>query len=1042
MRVFKVLAVSTFIAVMQVIFSIQVMAQVTTVGKEFWFGFMENNGVPPDAPDRGVVIITASENASGTLQYGGRTVSFNLSPGQQFMHRIDNVDMLHRTSGQVESKGVYVISTGNVSVYAFNERFRSADGTVVLPLPTLGKDYYITSHFETMTAQVNYDANVNNESTLLVVGVENDTRIEITPAVFTVNGRQAGTPFEINLNRGQSYQLKARGDLTGSRVRVVGENVDECKNIAVFGGNKWTSVGDCGQANDHLFQQTYPVNTWGTEFFHIPLSGRTSGEMVKILESEDNTTVRVDGNNVGTIDAGKFITLNFGQDQMASIVTDKPSSVTVFAKSQGCNNPLGTFFQDGDPFMISYSPNQQLLRNITFNALQLPSITSHFVNIVIKTDSKDQTFLDGRNIGNQFITIPQNPEFAYSRVEISQGVHNLRNPEGFIAYVYGFGFIESYGYAVGASLDNLNFEVESSYEFELLGNRVACYQREGIWEILPENELFTYFIWDFGDGSDTKVGKEVTHIYSEIGEYEIKVIAAVSENSCDEQQEVIFKVQVENTDGEIAGISKACPLVEELTYTFLSDEIISKVDWDVVGGEIIKVDEEKKEVTIVWGPANLNAQVIAIPYNSEGCPGDPITLNVVINPLIEAGIPSGEMEICFEPEQIYEYTVAEKFNNRGFEWFIEEGEIVGPNDQSVVEVKWSNPGVTGNIWYREFSLFDDLCEGTSPKLEVVINQVLEASVSNLDNVLCFGGNSGRINLDVMGGKSPYTYTWSHQSSLNSITADNLVSGTYAVTVTDSFGCSVLIEDIMIEEPQLLSFRELETIATSCFGRADGREVLEITGGVGPYTIDYPQAIVSNNEIRFSDLEGQDYAFVVTDANGCNLPVNFKIDSPMPTVADIRVLKASCPGQSNGELIVNGVEGIGPYTYLWQYDNSGGVTLEGIPRGVYNISIEDSRGCISNGLGEMVEEAPQVRMPTGFNPLDGLYGPVSNCNVNFTLKVLNRWGNLIYSGDTGWDGSVDGQEAPIGSYTYLIFLEMNVNGQAVNKEISGFFTLIR
>lgn len=1042
MSVFRVLIFSSLIAVMQVIFPIQAKAQVTTVGKEFWFGFMENNGVPPDAPDRGVVIITASENASGTLRYAGRTLNFNLNPGQQFFHNIDDIDMLHRTSGQVENKGIYIISTGNISVYAFNERFRSADGTVVLPLPTLGKDYYVTSHYETMTAQVSYEANVNDESTLLVVGVENDTRIEITPSVFTVNGRPANTPFVITLNRGQSYQLKARGDLTGSRVRVVGENVNDCKNIAVFGGNKWTSVGDCGQANDHLFQQTYPVNTWGTEFFHIPLSGRSSGELVKVLASENDTDVLVNGNNVGTLQAGKFITLNFDQDQVASIITNKPSSVTVFAKSQGCNNPSQPQFQDGDPFMISYSPNQQLLSNITFNALQLPSITSHYVNIIVKTAAKDDTWLDGQNIGNNFVEIGQNTEYSYARVNINQGVHNLRNSEGLIAYVYGFGYIESYGYAVGASLDNLNFEVEASYDFELLGKRVACYQREGTWEIIPENELFTYFVWDFGDGSETQVGKVVDHTYTELSEYEIKVIASISEVSCDEQQEVIFKVQVDNTEGEISGITKACPLVEELTYTFLSEEAISKVDWDVVGGEIIEVDEENKEVTILWGPANPNAQVIAIPYNSEGCPGDPITLDIVINPLIDAGIPSGVMEICFDPEQTYEYTVAEKFNNRGFEWFIEEGEIVGSDDQSVMEVKWTNAGVTGKIWYREFSLFDDMCEGTSPKLEVIINPLLEASVLVLEDVLCFGGNTGRINLDVKGGKSPYTYTWSHQSNLNSITADNLFSGTYTVKVTDSFGCSVLLENIVIEEPPLLSFREMESIATSCFGRADGTEVLEITGGIGPYSIDYPFAVINNNEIRFTELEGKDYSLVVTDANGCSLPVNFRIDSPIPTVADIRVLKPSCPGQSNGEMIVNAVDGQGPYTYLWQHDNSGGVILEGIPRGVYNISIEDSRGCISNGLGEMVEEAPQVRMPTGFNPLDGLYVPVANCDVNFTMKVLNRWGNLIYSGGDGWDGRVDGQEAPIGSYTYLMFLETNVNGQIVFKELSGIFTLIR
>jgi hypothetical protein len=1042
MKVFKVLAFSTFIAVMQVIFSFQAMSQVTTVGKEFWFGFMENNGVPPDAPDRGVVIITASENASGTLQYAGRTLNFNLTPGQQFMHNINDVDMLHRSSGQVENKGVYIISTGNISVYAFNERFRSADGTVVLPLPTLGKDYYITSHFETMTTQVSYEANINNESTLLVVGVENDTRIEITPSVFTVNGRPANTPFVITLNRGQSYQLKARGDLTGSRVRVVGENVDECKNLAVFGGNKWVSVGDCGQANDHLFQQTYPVNTWGTEFFHIPLSGRSSGELVKVLASENGTEVLVDGNNVGTLQAGKFLTLNFNQDQVANIVTNKPSSVTVFAKSQACNDANQPLFQDGDPFMISYSPNQQLLSNITFNALQLPSITSHYVNIIVKTDAKGETWLDGQNIGNNFNVIAQNTEYSYARIRINQGVHNLRNTNGLIAYVYGFGFIESYGYAVGASLDNLNFEVEASYDFELLGNRVACYNREGAWEIIPENKLFTYFVWDFGDGSQTKVGRVVDHTYTKLGEYDIKVIASISEVSCDEQQEVLFKVQVDNTEGEIAGNTKACPLVEELTYSFLSEEAISKVVWDVVGGEIIDVDEENKQVTILWGAANTNAEVIAIPYNSEGCPGDPITLGVVINPLIDAGIPKGVEEICFDPEQTYEYTVAEKFNNRGFEWYVEEGEIIGPDDQSVVTVKWTNPGVIGKVWYREYSLFDDMCEGTSPKLEIIINPLLEAAVMDLEDVLCFGGNTGRISLDVKGGKAPYTYNWNHQESLNSITADNLLSGTYTVKVTDSFGCSVLLEDIVVEEPQLLSFKELESIGTSCFGRPDGAEVLEITGGIGPYTIDYSFAIVNNNEIRFTELEGKDYAFVVTDANGCTLPVNFRIDSPMPTVADIRVLKPSCPGQSNGELIVNTVDGQGPYTYLWQHDNSGGVTLEGIPRGVYNISIEDSRGCISNGLGEMVEQAPQIRMPTGYKPIDGLFGPVSNCDVNFTLKILNRWGNLIYSGDSGWDGRVDGQEAPIGSYTYLISIETNVNGQAILEEKNGFFTLIR
>ena len=1042
MRVNKFSAFFFILAILQLTFALDGHSQVTTLGKEFLFGFMENNGIPPEAPDRGVVVITASEAAEGVLEYGGKSYPFSLAAGQQFFHQINDFDILHRTSGVIESKGVYIISSGKVSVYAFNERFRSADGTVILPITTLGKDYYITSHFEVMTTAVNYNANINNESTLLVVGVEDDTRIEITPTVWTQTGNPPLVPFFITLNRGQSYQIKAKGDLTGTRVRVLGENVEECKNLAVFGGNKWTSVGDCGQANDNLFQQAYPINTWGTEFFHIPLAGRSSGELVKVLASEDNTSVFIDGVLRGNINAGKFLSLNFSANQLASIRTDKPASVTVFAKSQACNDPNQALFNDGDPFMITYSPNQQLLKTITFNALQLPSITSHYVNVIVNTASKDQTRLDGNNVGNQFLPIPGSAEYSYARISIFQGVHNLSNPDGLIGYVYGFGFIESYGFAVGANLDNLNFETKSNYDFEVIGDKIACYNNEGLWEINPENELFTYFVWDFGDGSDPVVGQKVAHTYTEIGEYEIKVIAAISENSCDEQQEVKFSVTVIKTEGEIRGITKACPLVEELTYGIVSEMDFDRIEWKVEGGEIININEELEQVTVRWGAANPNAKIIALPYTSEGCPGEEIVLGVVINPLIEAGIPNGLSEICFDPERVDEYEVESFFANRGYEWFIEGGEFVNGNEGNKAEVKWNNPGITGRIWYREYSLFDDFCEGTSPKLEVLVNPLLEGSVFLKEDVNCFGESDGKIQLNIIGGKAPYTFSWGHNSSLNSIEAGNLPAGIYSVKVTDSFGCFVQIENIEIVQPDLLELVSLDIEGTTCFGRPDGIANIIVQGGLAPYTIDFPSANIVDEKIILEGLEGTSQSYLVTDANGCSIPIAFQVESPMPAIADVRIQKASCPGQSNGELFVAETRGIGPFTYTWEYDNSQGSSLEGIPKGIYEVSIQDSRGCISEGRGEVKEEKPKFRMPTGFIPDDGLFGPVSNCEIPFMLKIFNRWGSLVYSGDMGWDGKVNGEDAPVGSYTFMFLFEGNVNGELVRDEYKGVFTLIR
>ncbi len=177
---------------------------------------MDNNRVSasgnnPGAPDFAVLVITANETTTGALEYRGQSVPFTLNAGQQYTLRVpsEDLDLLHRTSGVVENKGIHITSSGKIAVHAFNERYRSADGTVVLPIGALGRDYYITSHFEILTANVPYNGNIDNESTLLIVATEDNTEIEITTSVNSLSGNQAGTPSLITLNSGQSYQIKA-----------------------------------------------------------------------------------------------------------------------------------------------------------------------------------------------------------------------------------------------------------------------------------------------------------------------------------------------------------------------------------------------------------------------------------------------------------------------------------------------------------------------------------------------------------------------------------------------------------------------------------------------------------------------------------------------------------------------------------------------------------------------------------------------------------------------------------------------------------------
>ena len=55
-------------------------------------------------------------------------------------------------------------------------------------------------------------------------------------------------------------------------------------------------------------------------------------------------------------------------------------------------------------------------------------------------------------------------------------------------------------------------------------------------------------------------------------------------------------------------------------------------------------------------------------------------------------------------------------------------------------------------------------------------------------VSCNGENDGFVDVTVLGGTSPYSYSWSHGSEAEDLPA-GLVAKTYILTVTDSNGCS-------------------------------------------------------------------------------------------------------------------------------------------------------------------------------------------------------------------------------------------------------------
>jgi hypothetical protein len=1031
-----------------VFLSLEANAQLTTIGREFFVGFMENHRVAPNRIDQASIIISAEEDAFGIIQYVNNTVNFSIKAGEQFVYDFpkDGMDIIHRSSREIENKGVYINSNGNISVHAFNFRERSADGTVVLPLSSIGKDYWVTAHHEVFGPGVNPGSNVNFESTLLILAVEDDTRVEIilsAPSVEPVPV-PAGSTLTVTLKRGESYQVKAVGDLTGTRVRVVGSTDGDCKNIVVFGGNKMTSVGEgCDDAStgDHLFQQIYPTFSWGKEYIHIPLAGRSSGEMVKILASENNTIVYVNGQQSATLNAGKFVTFSFGKEELANITATKPIAVTTFAKSYKCNNQVGAGAGDGDPTMITLSPNSQLIKKTVFSSVKVVGIVEHFVNILAKTTSANQTILDGVNIGGQFNPVPWNAEFSYARVKISEGSHTMSNPEGIIGYAYGSGFIESYGYSAGASLNNLNFETKVAYDFEVFGDKVACLGETGSWSIVPRDPKFEIFEWTFGDDPEMIEGKTVDYLFDKPGIYKIKIVALTGDRSCDEIEEAEFELEVLESFGELSGPESVCPDIDEAIYFFENYQNTEKVIWEVEGGEIL--DADNYSVKIQWGSFTPDAKVIAIPVTELGCWGKPVNMPVIINESIEPGLAVGLSQICYEENTTYFYQVKDIIPNRRYEWFVEGGTILSDKVSDQVEVQWGGIGTEGEIWYEEYSEINASCRGEALRLKVKINPTFSANVASITDLICPGSSEGEINIKAVGGSGAYTFLWSHDPNLNSGSAAGLVAGKYEVKVLDTSGCEIMIDQLEIRESEPLELADqIEIINAQCFDSADGQVRFSMTGGVPPYRVNWENTLVMNSDIHLFGLNRGDYSFKVNDATGCDFEIAFSIESPDEITAEFVMEKVACSGLSNGILMVIPEGGIGPYNIVWEWDQSTSSRLMDIPSGQYGLTISDLNNCSVSASGQLKEGVPQLRMPTGFMPAEGLYQGVSNCDVDFKMVIYNKWGQMVYMGSQGWDGKIEGEDAPLGTYSYMIEYSFILEGSLQSRQQRGVFTLLK
>jgi gliding motility-associated-like protein len=216
------------------------------------------------------------------------------------------------------------------------------------------------------------------------------------------------------------------------------------------------------------------------------------------------------------------------------------------------------------------------------------------------------------------------------------------------------------------------------------------------------------------------------------------------------------------------------------------------------------------------------------------------------------------------------------------------------------------------------------------------------------DVNCFGGNDGAVDLTVTGGTSGYTYLWDNGATTEDI--NNLIAGTYCITVTDANNCTATICET-VNEPATAVTIGIQHTDISCNGGSDGTIDITPSGGTPGYTFNWSNGATTQN---LTNLTAGIYCVIVTDANGCNASVCDTVVEPTAISITKAVTNVSCNGLSDGAVDITVTGGTTGYTYLWSYNAQTTEDLTGIPAGIYCVTVTDANGCTASTCDTVTE----------------------------------------------------------------------------------------
>ncbi|MBO73353.1 MAG: hypothetical protein CMD35_07045, partial [Flavobacteriales bacterium] len=281
--------------------------------------------------------------------------------------------------------------------------------------------------------------------------------------------------------------------------------------------------------------------------------------------------------------------------------------------------------------------------------------------------------------------------------------------------------------------------------------------------------------------------------------------------------------------------------------------------------------------------------------------------------------------------------------------------------------------------------------GCSKSAAVTIEQpeVITATISSVEHVLCTGFCIGKATLIVSGGTvgGGYTYLW--ENGGDAPTGTELCSGSQTYTVTDGVGCSLTDSVEIIDQNDFTATSEIASV--SCNGDCDGKIVVTPSGGISPYRHSWNTGEITDSII---DLCPGIYIDTIFDDNGCFRVDSFEIEEPdIFAVSIINSIDLRCYGNCEGKAVVQGSGGISPYKYNWYNapGNQEGDTATELCAATYFVRGEDENGCLAEDTVSL-NQPSQILLSLDSSSAVSCYGL---CDGKAALSSIGGTGTIAF-----------------------------------------------